>query len=231
MRRLKTPNNGVYLYWGKTFHGNSVEKKQFYAFLKLLTCIINHISNSIKFLFKCLNVSLPCNEFYFISVLFYSGVQLYWKLNQDTGRFKEGRTFLVGAFLEKKSTIVMAFRQCFFFDTPEVTKTVLPKVLQNFKKTPSCTCWSKELNQKGFPHNIQYRMRPKGPSFQVFRHCETFFRKNSSKGPFSFFGVLRQNGCCKIPKGPPFYFFGIVRLQKVFFSGAVEENTLTLCYF
>ena len=51
-----------------------------------------------------------------------------------TAEFSE-TGFLVGAFLEKESTIVMDFRQCFFFDTPEVTKIVLPKVLQNFKKT------------------------------------------------------------------------------------------------
>ena len=37
---------------------------------------------------------------------------------------------LVIAFLEKP-TIVNAFRQ-FFFDTPELTKIVLPKVLENF---------------------------------------------------------------------------------------------------
>ena len=46
-----------------------------------------------------------------------------------------------------------------------------------------------ELNQKGFPRNMQYRTRP---------------------------------------KGPPFNFYGIVRLLKKNISGAVEENTLTL---
>ena len=63
------------------------------------------------------------------------------------------------------------FSSVFFFDTPEVTKIVLPKVLQKFKKTPNCTCWPKELSQKGFPRNIQYQTRP--------------------KGPFSFFGIVR----------------------------------------
>ena len=56
--------------------------------------------------------------------------------------------FQLHFFKGKESTIVMAFRQCFFFkfvfDTPEVTKIVL----QNFKKTPN-TRWPKELNQKG----------------------------------------------------------------------------------
>ena len=55
-------------------------------------------------------------------------------------------------------------------------------VLQNFKKTPNCTCWPKELNQKSFQRNIQYRTRPKGP-------------------PFSFFGIARlfknSFGCCR----------------------------------
>ena len=71
----------------------------------------------------------------------------------------------------------MAFRQCFFKDQnrPELTKIVLPKVLQNLQKMPKSTWWPKELNQKGFPRNIHYRTRPKGPPFQFFGHCGTFF--------------------------------------------------------
>ena len=57
--------------------------------------------------------------------------------------------FWSALFLRKESTIVMAFRQCFCFDTPEVTKIVLPKVLQNII-APNCTIWPSELNQKGF---------------------------------------------------------------------------------
>ena len=82
-------------------------------------------------------------------------------------------------FSRKKPTIVMDFRQCFFlkfiFDRPEVTKIVLPKVLQNFILL-------------GFPRNIQYRTRPNGPPFQFFfRHCETFFgKKIPIRAPFSF---------------------------------------------
>ena len=62
----------------------------------------------------------------------------------------------------------MAFRQ-FFFDTPEETKIVLPKFL-------NCTCWPRELNQKGFfPRNIHYRARLKGPLFQFFSVlCDLF---------------------------------------------------------
>ena len=58
----------------------------------------------------------------------------------------------------------MAFRQSFFFDTPEATKIVLPNVPQNFKKTPNCTRWPKEVNQKGFPRNILVQ-----PQFQNFK--------------------------------------------------------------
>ena len=67
----------------------------------------------------------------------------------------------------------MAFRQCFFKDQnrPELTK----KVLQNLQKTPKCTWWPKELNQKGFPRNIQYRTRPKGPLSSVYSALRDFF--------------------------------------------------------
>ena len=41
--------------------------------------------------------------------------------------------FLVGAFLEKRVDHSHGFSSVFFFDAPELTKIVLPKVLQNFK--------------------------------------------------------------------------------------------------
>ena len=66
-----------------------------------------------------------------------------------------------------------------------------------------------------FPRKIPYRERLKSP-FSFFRQCETFFEKKfPQKVPLQFFDVLRQNGCWKMPKGPPFSFFGIVRF---FFS-------------
>ena len=87
------------------------------------------------------------------------------------------------------------------------TKIFLSKVLQNFKKTPSCSRWPKELNQKGFPRNIQYRTRPEGP-FLFFRHCEIFRKKFS---PLQFFRNFATKWMLKNPKGIP-RFFGIVRL-------------------
>ena len=90
----------------------------------------------------------------------------------------------------------MAFRQC-FLRPPELTKIVLPKVLQNFK----FHLLAQGTEPKSFPHNIQCRTRPKGPHsiffllfcvrmgieksqrvppFNFFRRCETFFKKNFS---------------------------------------------------
>ena len=76
----------------------------------------------------------------------------------------------------------MAFRQCFFFDTPEVTKLVLPKVLQNFKYMPNCTRWPKELNQKRFQRNIQYRTRLKGSPFSFFVIARLFLSEKIFSG-------------------------------------------------
>ena len=110
----------------------------------------------------------------------------------------------------------MPFPAC-FLRPPEVTKIVVRKVLQNFEKTPNCTCWSKELNQKGFPGNIQYRTRPKGPPFDFFRHCATFFTFFPPKGPPSIFWSFATEWMLKNPKGSSLtVFFGIVRLFNFF---------------
>ena len=113
--------------------------------------------------------------------------------------------FLVGAFLKKIVDYSHGFSSVFFQKTltksndysqlfslksflrpPKVTKIVVPKVLQNFEKTPKCTCWFKELNQKGFPRNIQYRTRPKGLDF--FGTVRLLFKFFSTKvSRFDFF--------------------------------------------
>ena len=135
----------------------------------------------------------------------------------------------------------------FFLRPPELTKIVLPKVLQNFQKTPKCTCWPKELNQKGFPRNIQYRTRPKGP---FFRHCATFFKKLFSprKAPlFNFFWSFATEWMLKNPKGSSLsvfwsfatewmlknhkgsslsVFFGIVRLFQFFFHKSSPNSPI-----
>ena len=119
----------------------------------------------------------------------------------------------------------MAFRQC-FFKPPELTKIVLPKVLQNFK----FHLLAQGTEPKSFPHNIQCRTRPKGPPFSFFRHCETFFRKkNFPKGsPFNFFGFCDRLGIEKSQRVPLSIFFGVVRLFPKKSFSAVEENTWKL---
>ena len=64
----------------------------------------------------------------------------------------------------------------FFRHTWSDQNSSTPKVLQNFRKPPKCTRWPKELSQKGFPRNIQYRTRPKGPPFQFFGIVRLFFK-------------------------------------------------------
>ena len=121
----------------------------------------------------------------------------------------------------------MAFRQC-FLRPPELTKIVLPKVIQNFQKMPKCTCWPKELNQKGFLCNIQYRTRPKGPFFGTVR---LFSKKNffPTKGPLQFFWSFATEWVLKNPKGSSLsVFFGIVRLFSNFFLGNFEVLLLFL---
>ena len=92
----------------------------------------------------------------------------------------------------------MAFRQC-FLRPPELTKIVLPKVRQNFQKTPKCTCWPKELNQKGFTRIIQYRTRPKGPFFGTVRLFSKLF--SPRKAPLQFFWSFATEWMLKNPKG------------------------------
>ena len=76
-----------------------------------------------------------------------------------------------------------------------------------------------------FSRNIQYRARLKGPPFSFFGIETFFFGKFPKESPFNFFGVLRQNGCWKIPKGAPFSFFGIVR----FFSPKGPPFNFLIC--
>ena len=52
------------------------------------------------------------------------------------------------------------------------------------------------------------RTRLKGPPFNFFRHCPTFFRKkNSQSVPPSIFSMFCDIWMLENPKGPPFSFF------------------------
>ena len=92
----------------------------------------------------------------------------------------------------------MAFRQCFlnfFFDTPEVTKIVLPKVLQNFKDAKLyLLVQGTEPKRFHAYHTIPDKI--KGSPFQFFLALRDFFPgKIPQRVPLQFFGVLQQNGC------------------------------------
>ena len=109
-------------------------------------------------------------------------------------------------FFREKSLLWSWLFVSVFLRSPELTKIVLPKVLQNFK----FHLLAQGTEPKSFPHNIQCRTRPKGPPFQFF------------------FGIARLFFGKKFPKGSPFQFFW--RCETFFkknFS-AVEENTLKL---
>ena len=111
----------------------------------------------------------------------------------------------------------------FFSRPPELTKIVLPKVIQNFQKTPKCTCWPKELNQKGFPRNIQYRTRPKGP---FFRHCATFFKNFfPHESPLQFFGFATE-WMLKNPKGSSLSVFSALWDFKFFFHKSSPNSPI-----
>ena len=101
-------------------------------------------------------------------------------------------SFLVGAFLEKRVDYSHGFSSVFFLRPPELTKIVLPKVLQNFK----FHLLAQGTEPKSFPHNIQCRTRPKGPPFSFFGIARLFFGKIcfSKVSPLHFFWVLRQTG-------------------------------------
>ena len=127
----------------------------------------------------------------------------------------------------------MAFRQCFFkknfWCTWSDQKSSNRKVLKNFKKTPNCTRWPKELNQKGFPRNIQYRTRPQGPSFSFFGIARVFFGKFfPQRAHLQFFWSFATEWMLKNPKGPPFQFF---RHCGTFFSNKRVPNSPILWHF
>ena len=124
----------------------------------------------------------------------------------------------------------------FFYDTTEVTKIVLPKVLQNL----ILFLLAQGTEPKSFflfyhvTHNTG-RDRLKGLS--VFSHCATFFlEKNSPKAPFIFLQFSDRMDVEK-SKRVPFQFFGIVILfpEKVFktFSPIHQyfDTLKSFCFF
>ena len=139
-------------------------------------------------------------------------IPVFWKVAQ-CGK----RILLVGAFIREKSTIVMAFRPCFFFDTPEVFKIVLPK----FYKILRCQIVHFGPGNSTMI-NIQNWTRLKGPLFSLFWHCKFFFK--ITKGVRFIFLMVYDKMDRKSLKGSPWCANSV---QLLGFSGTVKENTLT----
>ena len=147
-------------------------------------------------------------------------------LKQSADYYLTTCIFFGRRFSWKEPTIVMAFRQSFFihfiFYTPDGTKKVLPKVIQNF--TLPLLAKGTEPKTKKVSRVTYNTGRDQSFPLSVFSALWDFFRKKKfhkgkkGKNPSIFFWVLRQNGCWKIPKGKiPFSFFGIVSLFLNFF--------------
>ena len=83
----------------------------------------------------------------------------------------------------------------------------------------------------------------KGSSFQFFgamslsrpffRICETFFRNffKSSSGPLSIFWSFATEWMLRKPKGPPFTFYGTMRLLKILIFCFFLENSKQISKF
>ena len=100
-------------------------------------------------------------------------------------------------FSQEKSRLQSRLFVSVFLRPPELTKIVLPKVLQNFQKTPKCTCWPKELNQK-----VSRGIYITVPPLDFFGTLRLFSKKNSPrKGPSSIFWSFATEWMFKNPRG------------------------------
>ena len=101
----------------------------------------------------------------------------------------------------------MAFRQC-FFDTSEVTKIVLPKILiapvgpGNWTKKVSSVTYNTWRDQR-VPLSVFLALRlfsdkkfPKGPLFNFLEFCDRMDVEKSQRVPSNFFDIVRL-GCCR----------------------------------
>ena len=97
--------------------------------------------------------------------------------------------FLVSAFLEQIVDYSHGFSSVFFSRyTWSDQNSSTPKVIQNFEKTPNCTRWPKELNQKVFSTLRDFFSGiffPKGSHLQFFWSFVTeWMLKNPKGSPF-----------------------------------------------
>ena len=139
--------------------------------------------------------------------------------------------FFSRPFLGKRVHYSHGFSSVFFFDTPEVTKIVLPKVLQNFQNIVQNKTDVQNLENilritplailvffsLGFFSALRlscenFCIAPRVP-LHLFQNFATEWTVKNSKAPFTFFGTVTQfknliffRNFFSVSKGSPFSF-------------------------
>ena len=114
-----------------------------------------------------------------------------------SGRIDRIFVFLFGAFLKKR--VYYGFRQ-FFFDTPEVTKIVLLKVLQDLRKVAKLYlfCWVTNNTRPEFiflKFATEWMSKiPKGSTSQLFGFVRLFNISSFIKKSSLQLSDFRHNG-------------------------------------
>ena len=108
----------------------------------------------------------------------------------------------------------MTFRQHVSFDTPEMTKKVLPKVLQNYKLY--LLAQETKLNWFLLFFRVTYIIgRDKTVPLPVFlEFCGRRDVENTEGPPFGFFGMVRLSKELFSIKGPPSIFLICDRMDE-----------------
>ena len=133
-------------------------------------------------------------------------------------------SFLVGAFLVKRARLLQ-WLVFFFFFRQTTDLIVYVPLYRNYSGhvRPMQTYF------KGFPfhflRNLQNRTRPKGPSFQFFRHCGKISHKMSQKSPPSTFLIFcNRMYVNESQRVPPFHFSVLCDIFEVFFQKNFSKN-------
>ena len=166
--------------------------------------------------------------------------------------------FLVGAFLEKRVDYSHGFLSVFFFNTPGVTKIVLPKVLQNLKlcllahgtEAEGFSFFFRVLYNTGRVESVpllvflqpcaaffQNFFPPKGPPFNFLEFCDRMDVEKSQRIPLSVFSALWEyldtlKSFCyfwALDMAPTWAGLGLFYVSRVLvLDEAVQEETLNI---
>ena len=137
--------------------------------------------------------------------------------------------FLVGAFLVKRARLLqwlVFFRQTIhssrMYHFLWIIHFYQKYSVFNFERIQRPLPWNAKPRRVPLPIFRRYETFP-APFFGFVRLFSKIFFKGTSPLLF-FFGVLQLNGCWKKPKGPPFTFFGSMRLLKILIFRFFLEN-------